>query len=96
MKAKGRFYYKQTTNGNLLGEFSNNKSDRNYTESANILSGFLSEYIGNYTATWNEIEPTSLDLSIIIKPSTNGIFTLVWSQNGKSVFSGEAFIVDNI
>ena len=96
MNVIGRFYYKQTRNGNLIGEFSNNKSERNYTESANILSGFFAEFIGNYTATWNENAPTSLDLIITNKPSTNGIFTLTWSENGKAIFKGEGFIVDNI
>ena len=34
----GRFYFTQTQNGNLLGEYSNSRSDRNYTESADVTS----------------------------------------------------------
>jgi hypothetical protein len=81
MKIFGRFYFRQTRNGNLLGEFSNNASNRNFTESANILSEFQTEFVGNYVTTWNENEPTSLDLVISNKTSTNGIFTLIWSQS---------------
>lgn len=96
MKIIGRFYFKQTRNGNLLGEFSNYKSTRNFTESANIISGFHSDFIGNYIATWNENKPTTLNLTITNKPSTNGIFSLVWSENDKPIFKGEGFIVDDI
>ena len=34
----GQFYFKRTTNGNLVGEFSNNFENRIYTESSDLKS----------------------------------------------------------
>lgn len=47
---RGQFYFKLTTSGNLLGEFSNNAQGctRNRTESANRVHGSSSSYEGDY------------------------------------------------
>jgi hypothetical protein len=53
----GRFYFKKTSNGNLIGEWSNNKSDekqRTSTESCDLKKGEDKSYIGLYRSTWQE------------------------------------------
>lgn len=91
-KIIGRFYFKQTTNGNLLGEFSNNGTKRNYTESADLLSKKEIDFVGEYNTTWYEDEACSAKL--VIKLKHENIFTLKWS--GKSNFDGEGMLCDNI
>jgi len=57
----GRFYFKQTSNGNLTGEFSNSTSNQISTESCDYLpqknpdiGKRANDYIGNYDSTWQE------------------------------------------
>jgi len=105
-KIYGRFYYKQTQNLNLLGEFSNYTTFRNHTESADINHTNDSEmkispqpFIGEYTATYQtDNEAYLLKLSISYKSnSNNSIFTLKWTdKSNKTVFEGEGFLVDNL
>jgi len=93
----GRFYFKQTANGNLLGEFSNTGMQVNRTESADITSRFNLPFIGTYRSTWFEQNEQSLDLEIQYKiDSNNRIYTLIWSNNGAITFVGEGFVVDSI
>lgn len=58
----GRFYFKQTQNGNLLGEFSNQRSDFNHSESADFLNARNERY--NTSKTSFQPNPNSAYLGI--------------------------------
>jgi hypothetical protein len=98
MSIIGRFYFKQTNYGNLIGEFSNNEMNRNLTESANILESYEAMYTGKYRTTWFETGTTTLILEITFREQTdNNIYILVWrNEKNETIFKGEGFIVDNI
>ena len=92
----GRFYFKQTSNGNLIGEFSNNKSEPS-TESSDI-RGSSDGYIGVYYTTWQENgKPHFADLSISRKHENSKRFSLIWKNSkGETIFKGEGMLCDNI
>jgi hypothetical protein len=95
----GRFYFKKTSNGNIKGEFSNNKSDFIYSESADLQSEFNSDtFIGTYNATWQE-EGESFFAVLNIshkKSSLQRIYELEWvTKEGKLMFIGEGFVFEN-
>lgn len=93
----GCFYFKQTINGNLIGEFSNNKSPGIYTESSDSLEN-TGNYLGKYYSTWQENgKPKNAVLEISQKLNTeNKIFSLTWrNSKGISVFKGEGMLCDN-
>lgn len=93
----GRLYFKQTINGNLLGEYSNTEMDQNRTESADITSVFNLPFIGTYTSTWFEQSAQTLELTIGFKDETNNsIYTLIWIDSRGVLFRGEGILVDNI
>lgn len=94
----GRFYFKQTLNLNLIGEYSNNISLKNLSECANKTDKETEPFIGKYQTIWFEKEPISMDLIIDYKEKTNKrIFTLTWEDKlKKQIFNGEGFIVDKI
>lgn len=92
----GRFYFRLTTSGNLLGEFSNNLSNGNSTESADRVSGNLNDFQGTYLSSWQENGTVLFaDLTISIKHAPN-IFSLVWARNNKDIFWGEGFIIGDL
>src|SRR5574343_1715476 len=92
----GRFYFRRTNCGNLLGEFSNNLSRNNLpqrviqTESADAINP-TTDFIGTYTTTWTEVKNAiNAILTISFKPETNEqIFTLIWTENNVPIFWGE-------
>lgn len=101
----GRFYFTLTSTGNLLGEFSNNRSQRCFTEAANRIIGnapdvnerAISPFIADYETVWRE--PTGecicAQLEIRAKNMCAGIFTLIWIGNDKTeLFHGEGMIVN--
>lgn len=98
----GRFYFKQSKNGNLLGEFSNRENIAILVECANRINDFNFEaFIGSYKTIWMEpdetIEEVYLDISY--KENTNKmIYSLSWrDKEGKmQYFNGEGFLVDSI
>lgn len=93
----GRFYFRQTSNGNLLGEYSNTLMNHNRTESADIISDFNLPFIGKYRSTWFEQSAQSLELEIEFKINSNDrIYNLTWRNTRSVVFRGEGFLVDNI
>ena len=93
----GRFYFKRTINGNLLGEFSNNQSRIIQTESAIVTDG-SNGFVGNYITTWEEDgEVFRANLSIQIRANTgNRIFTLTWRENDNITFVGEGMLCDDL
>jgi hypothetical protein len=100
IKTTGRFYLKQTSNRNLIGEFSNRQNDNIFTESADLKSENANEnYIGKYNSTWQENGTAYFKvLEIMHKPNTNNkIFTLKWrGERDESGFDGEGMLCDDI
>lgn len=95
----GRFYFKKTGNYNLLGEFSNNKSNLIFTESADTTGHDSSkDFIGTYNATWQENgEAFFATLTITFKTNTTQqIFELKWMNNNEIIFIGEGFVFDDV
>ncbi len=96
MSVIGRFYLKQTKDGNLLGEFSNNKIDRVIAECANRVPPFKEKFEGEYISTWiEENEAMVYELSIIAIGSTYKLKWISLSGNN-SVFYGNGMLVDGI
>ncbi|MFZ6023972.1 MAG: hypothetical protein ACOYVG_05895 [Bacteroidota bacterium] len=93
----GRFYFKKTKNGNLLGEFSHNASQINSSESADI-DNYNDAFTGTYYTTWQENKTSySADLKIEFKENTEDrIYKLTWARNGDEIFLGEGFVCDDI
>ena len=94
----GRFYFKKTSNGNLLGEFSHNLSNQLDTESAVKKSGSINSFVGKYTTSWSETNsknPVTIDITHKLG-SSNSIYTLIWSEKGKIIFRGEGMLCDDI
>ncbi|MBD0777762.1 hypothetical protein HPE56_08150 [Maribacter sp. ANRC-HE7] len=94
----GRFCFRQTNNGNLIGEFSNNTMRLNISESADIISPIQGPFLGIFNSTWFEEVATSLRLVIQSKQNSNNrIFSLEWQdENHEPIYFGEGFIFDDI
>lgn len=94
----GRFYFKMTKTGNLIGEYSNSGMKEVDTESANSISenhGF----IGTYRSTWSEGNKfVSATLHINYKLHTNNsIYSLEWKDTSNNVMHwGEGMLVDDL
>lgn len=95
----GRFFFKKTNNGNIIGEFSNNRINFISSESADIQNhNDPSNFIGIYNTTWQEQEnPSFAKLTISFKQNTSDrIYKLEWTeQNGELIFIGEGFVFEN-
>jgi hypothetical protein len=95
MKITGRFYFKKTQSGNLLGEFSNNATSKNYTESADLCrDDRLEIFEGTYFTTWQE--NGSAEFAELVISRVNLIFSLKWTVANAGHFSGEGFLVDGM
>ena len=95
----GRFYLKQTSNGNLIGEWSNNDATRVFSESCDLIkSDDDKDYIGEYHSTWQEkTTPIFAKLTITNKPNSGGLFHLEWrGKNNSNNFDGEGMLCDDI
>jgi hypothetical protein len=94
----GRFYFKQTSNGNLIGEFSNHQSDQIFTESADLKPESDDgnyKYVGKYFSTWRE-KGEARYANLTIKPGrSNKLFILEWIGD-RCNFKGEGMLCDNI
>jgi len=106
-RMQGRFYFKLTANGNLLGEYSNNDCSRSFPESASRFpaGNLFDGYEGSYISTWYEEgqgRAFSADMSIIPKHGCVNIFTVNWRprpgdiSSTQDVFFGEAMLADNM
>jgi hypothetical protein len=89
---------KQTSNGNLIGEFSNDHSDKISTESCDLTSGDnSSNYLGEYDSTWQEErKPVFANLKISKAERSSRLFHLEWRRSGALVFEGEGMLCDDI
>lgn len=93
----GRFYFRLTESGNLVGEFSNQTSLTNSTESADKVSegnGFEGEFI----TTWRQDSEPFIARLIIRRKSINhrNIFGLEWRRESKVIYWGEGLIEGGI
>lgn len=95
----GRFYFKKTHNGNLIGEFSNNIIDFISSESADAHNDNDSnDFIGIYNTTWQQDhQPFFAKLTISYRQNTSQrIYTLEWlDKSGNLIFLGEGFVFEN-
>ena len=90
-KVIGRFYFKKTINGNLLGEFSNNFTSKNYTESADLTSKTKKEdFVGLYISTWHDDEACVAKLDI---SRNKDLYNLKWTEGGN--FDGQGMLCEN-
>jgi hypothetical protein len=89
-KVSGRFYFRRTINGNLLGEFSNDHTKRNFTESADIdKSENKDGFEGEYNTSWYEGEPFSAKLKI---KKEGELYFLEWTD--PAAFTGEGMLCE--
>jgi len=88
----GSFYFQLTNNGNLLGEYMNNKSTRVTTESADFIGEFHDSFIGDYQTTWFDGTGQNMLLSIRLKNENRNIFRLDWRIGNIIHFVGEGFL----
>jgi hypothetical protein len=105
-KLIGRFYFKKTQNGNLVGEYSNNGMMAVDSECSNIDDTKIDDsdielpdlFNGNYISVWHDGKETKeARLNIKPKHGTTGIYSLKWTAlNNTIVFWGEGMIVDGI
>ena len=97
-RLNGRFYFKKTSNGNLVGEFSNNQPDYVIaTESADLKKDGGGDYFGEYNTTWQENGKAVFGVLKISRHAENSrLFTLNWNISGESEFTGEGMLCDNI
>jgi hypothetical protein len=96
-KIYGRFYFKKTSNGNLIGEWSNRESVEVSTESADLFEPGEDPkvpFVGKYHTTWQENgNPRHQVLDIKKKQQNSPIYALRW---GNDAFTGEAMLCDDI
>ena len=105
-KLTGRFYFKLTVNGNLLGEYSNHATDRSLTEAANRVveqaTNDTTQFVGDYDTTWHEGGAQSELARLEIKLKHARIYSVTWHQfgsngvKGNPIFDGEAMLCDSI
>lgn len=88
----GSFYFRRTTNGNLIGEYTNNAAERVVTESADLIGEQNESFVGDYRSTWFDGEGRTMTLEIRLKNINLNIFRLRWSDRNKNHFVGEAFL----
>ncbi len=96
---KGRFYFKRTTSGNLIGEFSHHRMKENSTEGANRTSPDKGSFDGTYITTWSDNStPQIAQMVITPKSGCTNIFTVEWTNltSHKIIFLGEGMIVDGM
>ena len=108
-RTHGTFYFKRTTAGHLLGEYSNPSTPRARPECAfredSIPNSNRTTFAGDYISTWYEPgevpETVAATLTIAAKsapadPTTQ--FELTWTELGSPnvMFRGEAMLNDGI
>lgn len=93
----GRFYFKLTESGNLLGEFSNQTSFANSTESADKVSRGVG-FEGKYITTWRQEREPFIARLVIRRKSGNyrNILTLQWFRDKEIIYWGEGFVEGGI
>lgn len=95
---KGCFYFIKTVNGNLIGEFINNKIDKHIVESANLeQSENNNNFQGTYTTIWLQDKVAHKAKLIIIEKENT--YLLSWFElntSERKMFEGIAKIENGI
>ncbi len=95
-KLIGRFYFKRTENGNLIGEYSHNTSKFIASECSEPI-GITNGFLGTYNSTWIHGKSAIISELIITKSERScKIFKLEWKYSDAKHFWGEGFVVDGI
>ena len=95
----GRFYFRKTTEGNLIGEYSHRDCTRSYAEAASRVDNG-NDWQGEYTTCW--VEPPQLQvqqaqLTITRKAASANLFQLEWNGvDGNELFKGEAMLSNDL
>ncbi len=94
----GSFYFKKTTSGNLIGEFTNNNHETIFSESCDlkILQKDLASFEGTYLSTWQEESESILMELEIMRNSNQMKYYLIWTLANEPIFKGEGFLVDDL
>jgi len=99
-KFAGRFYFRLTDAGNLLGEYSNTDLAATRPESAlRKHSSHRDGFRGEYVSTWIEPPRDGVVANLKIQPKSapSTQLSLVWTDAvGKTIFEGEAFVNDGL
>ncbi len=101
-KITGRFYLKKTSNGNLLGEWSNDHSgEKVSTESCDLIAGSLDfsenakgSHAADYYSTWQE--NGNAVLAQLKISQNNRLFSLDWQCKPPAHFEGQGMLCDDI
>ena len=96
-RINGRFYFKQTSNGNLIGEWSNYECEPS-TESSDLQDEYCPAipFVGTYNSTWQENGVAIFAELKITKKMNSKKYCLDWKdQNKADCFKGEAMLCDN-
>ena len=101
MSVMGRFYFRKTTEGNLIGEYSHRDCIRSFAEAASRTEKG-SDWLGDYKTCW--VEPPGFrfnkaHLTISLKEGSASLYTLLWLPwrgRGEPLFRGEAMISDDL
>ncbi len=98
----GRFSFRKTVNGNLIGEFSNNGSVRVFAESAILLNhtgedNSRQNFVGIYNTSWiDESGINNSRLLISLKADTDSaLYSIKWEDDNDVLFVGEGFLIEN-
>ena len=98
----GRFYFKITPSGNLIGEYSNRSSSSlgSFAEAATRISEG-NGWIGDYQSTWCEAPNFAVASARLKITQVNAdIFIVKWydsaEPNPKTLFDGEAMVCDGM
>jgi hypothetical protein len=93
-KDNGRFYFRKTLDGNLIGEFLNNGPAYTCTESADLIfkkgeKDFekRQDFVGEYNTTWYEGKACSAKLKIT-KQKDKDEYDLEWTDGAKLTGQG--------
>lgn len=89
----GSFYFDITSNGNLVGEFSNNKSIIIQTESANVINKKGKPFEGTFISTWFDSKLNRAKLTVEVFGCK---FKLTWTETNNQDYYGEGFLKGNI
>ena len=93
------FALKKTTNGNLVGEYTNNKTNFLSVECAQVTSSEKKNlFEGTYRTIWIEGEKSELaTLKISLQNISGQKYDLTWKSNSDiTLFKEQGFIIDEI
>jgi hypothetical protein len=94
----GSFYLRQLENGNLQGEFTNNRLFTVSVENDIIKEKGDAPFIGRYISEWTENgDFFSAELKIDKSRNAEEKYKLVWRDfNGNAIYEAEAFIAEGL